>query len=35
MDIRMAFDVKNTKYLGHDAEAPPVITIDDYELDVV
>ena len=34
-DFGLTISLKKTNVLGHDAEAPPVITIDDKELDVV
>ena len=34
-DFGLTISLKNTNVLGQDTEAPPVITIDDYELDAV
>ena len=34
-DFGLTISLKKTNVLGQDIEAPPVITIDDYELDVV
>ena len=34
-DFGQTISLKKTNVLGHDTEAPPVITIDDYELDAV
>ena len=34
-DFGLAISLKKTNVLGQDTEAPPVITIDDYEIDAV
>ena len=34
-DFGLTISLKKTNVLGQDTEAPPVITIDDYELDAV
>ena len=34
-DFGLTISLKKTNVLGSDTEAPPVITIDDYELDAV
>ena len=34
-DFGLTISLKKTCTMGHDTDAPPVITIDDYELDVV
>ena len=34
-DFGLTISLKKTNVLGHDTETPPVITIDDYELDAV
>ena len=34
-DFGLAISLKTTNVLGQETEAPPVVTIDDYELDTV
>lgn len=34
-DIGLTTSLKNTNVLGQDLDAPPITTIDDYELEVL